>query len=78
LKLNTSWGLNGLGEEGSLKLGDARSWYTGERGSMCVDFPALKLKLGFVLLMKDIFVKPQLLKADVSGGLYFTGLIWSL
>jgi len=25
----------------------------------------LKLKLGFVLAMKDIFVEPQLLKADV-------------
>jgi hypothetical protein len=25
---------------------------------------ALKLKLGFVLAMKDIFVLPQLLKAD--------------
>ncbi len=27
---------------------------------------ALKLKQGFVLVMKDIFVKPQLLEADVS------------
>ena len=26
---------------------------------------ALKLKLGFVLVMKDIFVRPQLLKATV-------------
>jgi hypothetical protein len=27
---------------------------------------ALKLKLGFVLLMKDLFVKPKLLEAAVS------------
>jgi hypothetical protein len=31
---------------------------------------ALKLKLGFVLVKKDIFVKPQLLEADVSGSVY--------
>ncbi len=31
---------------------------------------ALKLKLGFVLEMKDIFVQPQLLEADVSGLLF--------
>jgi len=31
---------------------------------------ALKLKLGFVLPMKDIFVQPQLLEADVSRLFY--------
>jgi len=31
---------------------------------------ALKLMLGFVLPMKDIFVQPQLLEAFVSGSLF--------
>jgi len=39
LNLNTSWGSFGNGENGSLKFGDTRSWYTGERGLMCMDFP---------------------------------------
>src|SRR5476649_299299 len=38
---------------------------------------ALKLKLGFVLMMKDIFVKPQLL-ADVSGMCYFEKSVYLL
>jgi hypothetical protein len=39
LNLKTSWGSFGHGENGSLKFGDTRSWYTGERGLMCMDFP---------------------------------------
>jgi len=32
-------GLKRQGEKGACKFGDARSWYSGEMGSMCVDFP---------------------------------------
>ena len=32
-------GLKRHGENGSCKFGNARSWYSREKGSMCVDFP---------------------------------------
>jgi hypothetical protein len=40
MKLNTFWGLKGHGEKGSCKFGEARSWSSGEMGSMSVYFPS--------------------------------------
>ena len=39
LNLYTTWGSFRHGDDRSLKCGDTRSWYTGERGSICMDFP---------------------------------------
>ena len=39
MNLNTFWGSLKIGEEGSLKIGDARSSVSDDRGSMYMDFP---------------------------------------
>lgn len=37
--MNTLWGSFTHGEDGSLKIGEARSLYAGDRGSIYMDFP---------------------------------------